>query len=77
MDNNTFKVDSSLDSVTDVKNIDVNSTNNVVNTNSLDTSVNDTTVSSNDNSNAIEGIKRSSTYTDELINLINQDKDIN
>ena len=77
LDNNTFKVDSSLDSVTDVKNIDVNSTNNVVNTNSLDTSVNDTTVSSNDNSNAIEGIKRSSTYTDELINLINQDKDIN
>ena len=72
LNNNTFKVDSSLDSVNDVKNVDVNSTNNLNNTNSLDT-----TVSSNDNSNAVEGIKRSSTYTDELINLINQDKDIN
>ena len=78
LNNDAFKVDSSLDNVPEVKNVDVSSTVNVNNTNSLDTSANvDNTISSNDNSKAIEGIKRSSTYTDELINLINQDKDIN
>ena len=68
LNNDTFKIDNSLDSSTDVNSTD----NSVVNTKSMDT-----TVGSNDNSEAIEGIKRSSTYTDELINLINQDKDIN
>ncbi len=47
----------------------VNTSNNI--------SYNNSSVSANDISSSSESTKRSSTYTDELINLINQDKDIN
>ena len=78
LNSNVNESNNSLGSSSVNNNIEVNATgNNVSNSNNLETSVNDTTISSNDNSNATEGIKRSSTYTDELINLINQDKDIN
>jgi type II secretory ATPase GspE/PulE/Tfp pilus assembly ATPase PilB-like protein len=88
LDNDAFKVDNSMDSVTEIKDVDTSSDNSVSDTSDVDTSddnnvsdtkdvdtSNDNSVS--DNNKAIEGIKRSSTYTDELINLINQDKDIN
>ena len=88
LDNETFKVDNSMDSVTETKDVDDSSDNSVSDTKDVDTSddnnVSDTSDidtsddnSVSDNNKAIEGIKRSSTYTDELINLINQDKDIN
>lgn len=85
LNNDTFKVDSSLDSVSfdnninasDIdKNINTNSVNNNDNT-SNNISYNNSSVSTNDISSSSESTKRSSTYTDELINLINQDKDIN
>ena len=84
LNNDTFKVDSSLDSVSFDNNINTSDINKTINTNSVynnDTSnnisYNNSSVSTNDISSSSESTKRSSTYTDELINLINQDKDIN
>lgn len=80
LNNDTFKVDSvSFDNninTSDInKNINTNSVNNNDTSNNI--SYNNSSVSTNDISSSSESTKRSSTYTDELINLINQDKDIN
>ena len=84
LNNDTFKVDSSLDSVSFDNNINTSDINKNINTNSVNNndtsnniSYNNSSVSTNDISSSSESTKRSSTYTDELINLINQDKDIN
>ena len=58
------------------KNIKINSVNSNDDTSSNVSYIN-SSVSTNDISSSSENTKRSSTYTDELINLINQDKDIN
>ena len=84
LNNDTFKVDSSLDSVSFDNNINTSDIDKNINTNSVNNndtsnniSYNNSSVSTNDISSSSESTKRSSTYTDELINLINQDKDIN
>lgn len=84
LNNDTSKVDSSLDSVSFDNNINTSDINKNINTNSVNNndtsnniSYNNSSVSTNDISSSSESTKRSSTYTDELINLINQDKDIN
>lgn len=63
--NNEFKIDSSLNSTNDNKDLWKDSYDN--NISSVDINNNELT----------DNTKRTSTYTDELINLINQDKDIN
>lgn len=80
-DSNVNNLDSvSFDNNTNTSDIDKNIKTNSVNSND-DTSSNigyiNSSVSTNDISSSSENTKRSSTYTDELINLINQDKDIN
>lgn len=80
-DSNVNNLDSvSFDNNTNTSDIDKNIKTNSVNSND-DTSSNvsyiNPSVSTNDISSSSENTKRSSTYTDELINLINQDKDIN
>ena len=101
LNNDTFKVDSSLDSLSFDNNINTSDIDKNINTNSVNNndtsnnisynnssvstneninnniSYNNSSVSTNDISSSSESTKRSSTYTDELINLINQDKDIN
>lgn len=84
LNNDTFKVDSSLDSVSFDNNINTSDIDKNINTNSVNNndtsnniSYNNSSVNTNDISSSSESTKRSSTYTDELINLINQDKDIN
>ena len=63
--NDEFKIDSSLNSTNDNKDLWKDSYDN--NISSVDINNNELT----------DNTKRTSTYTDELINLINQDKDIN
>ena len=63
--NNEFKIDSSLNSTNDNKDLWKDSYDN--NISSVDIN----------NNELADNTKRTSTYTDELINLINQDKDIN
>ena len=63
--NNELKIDSSLNSTNDNKDLWKDSYDN--NISSVDINNNELT----------DNTKRTSTYTDELINLINQDKDIN
>ena len=63
--NDEFKIDSSLNSTNDNKDLWKDSYDN--NVSSVDINNNELT----------DNTKRTSTYTDELINLINQDKDIN
>lgn len=80
-DSNVNNLDSvSFDNNINTSDIDKNIKTNSVNSND-DTSSNigyiNSNVSTNDISSSSENTKRSSTYTDELINLINQDKDIN
>lgn len=80
-DSNVNNLDSvSFDNNINTSDIDKNIKTNSVNSND-DTSSNigyiNSSVSTNDISSSSENTKRSSTYTDELINLINQDKDIN
>lgn len=80
-DSNVNNLDSvSFDNNINTSDIDKNIKTNSVNSND-DTSSNigyiNPSVSTNDISSSSENTKRSSTYTDELINLINQDKDIN
>lgn len=80
-DSNVNNLDSvSFDNNINTSDIDKNIKINSVNSND-DTSSNigyiNSSVSTNDISSSSENTKRSSTYTDELINLINQDKDIN
>lgn len=80
-DSNVNNLDSvSFDNNINTSDIDKNIKINSVNSND-DTSSNvsyiNPSVSTNDISSSSENTKRSSTYTDELINLINQDKDIN
>lgn len=70
----------SFDNSINTSDIDKNINTNSVNSNndtSSNISYNNSSVSTNDISSSSESTKRSSTYTDELINLINQDKDIN
>lgn len=81
VDSNVNNLDSvSFDNNINTSDIDKNIKTNSVNSND-DTSSNidyiNSSVSTNDISSSSENTKRSSTYTDELINLINQDKDIN
>ena len=81
VDSNVNNLDSvSFDNNINTSDIDKNIKTNSVNSND-DTSSNisyiNPSVSTNDISSSSESTKRSSTYTDELINLINQDKDIN
>jgi type IV pilus assembly protein PilB len=80
-DSNVNNLDSvSFDNNINTSDIDKNIKINSVNSND-DTSSNisyiNPSVSTNNISSSSENTKRSSTYTDELINLINQDKDIN
>lgn len=80
-DSNVNNLDSvSFENNINTSDIDKNIKTNSVNSND-DTSSNidyiNSSVSTNDISSSSENTKRSSTYTDELINLINQDKDIN
>ena len=80
-DSNVNNLDSvSFENNINTSDIDKNIKTNSVNSND-DTSSNigyiNSSVSTNDISSSSESTKRSSTYTDELINLINQDKDIN
>lgn len=80
-DSNVNNLDSvSFDNNINTSDIDKNIKTNSVNSND-DTSSNigyiNPSVSTNNISSSSENTKRSSTYTDELINLINQDKDIN
>lgn len=81
VDSNVNNLDSvSFDNNINTSDIDKNIKTNSVNSND-DTSSNisyiNPSVSTNNISSSSENTKRSSTYTDELINLINQDKDIN